>query len=112
MAAVSARERVVNSERISDSAARKRYACYGRKVKKKDQWGARSTYVVEVFVREPIAFDLSYAIYEQSTRCAHETARGLLGERLLEHVEEGMGIERWVLVGRSVWRRLDGRWIY
>jgi hypothetical protein len=113
MAAVSARERVVNSERISDSAARKRYACYGRKVIiKKDQRGARSTYVVEVFVREPVTFNLSYAIYEESTRCAHETARSLLGERLLEHAEEGMGIERWVLVGRSVWRCLDGRWIY
>ena len=70
--------------------------------KKKVQRGARSTYVVEVFVREPVTFNLSYAIYEQSTRCAHETARSLRGERLLEHAEEGMGVERWVLVGRGV----------
>jgi hypothetical protein len=34
MAAVSVRERVVISVRISDSAARKRYACCVRKVKK------------------------------------------------------------------------------
>src|SRR6267154_5745691 len=63
MAAVSARERVVNSVRISDSAARKRYACYGRKVKK-GQRGARTTYVVEIFVCEPVTFNLSYAIDE------------------------------------------------
>lgn len=69
-------------------------------------------YVVEIFVREAITFNLSCAIDEQSTCCAHKTTRSLLGERLLEHAEEGMGIERWVLVGRSVWRRLDGRWIY
>jgi hypothetical protein len=70
------------------------------------------TYVVEIFVREPVTFNFSYSIDEQSTSCAHETTRSLLGERLLEHAEEGMGIERWVLVGRSVWRRLDVRWIY
>ena len=70
------------------------------------------TYVVEIFVREPVTFNLSYSIDEQSTCCTHETTRSLLGERLLEHAEEGMGIERWVLVGRSVWRRLWGRWIY
>ncbi len=100
MAAVSARERVVISVRISDSAARKRYACYGHKVKKDQRsLGARGTYVVKIFVREPVAFNLSYAIDEQSTCCAHETACGLLGECLLEHAEEGMGVERWVLVG-------------
>jgi hypothetical protein len=70
------------------------------------------TYVVEIFVREPVTLNLSYAVNEQSTCCAHETTRSLLGERLLEHAEEGMGIERWVLVGRSVWWRIDGRWIY
>ena len=53
-------------------------------------------------MREPVTFNLSYAIYKQSTRCAHETARSLRGERLLEHAEEGMGIERWILVGRGV----------
>src|SRR6266852_8618636 len=114
MAAVSARERVVISVRISDSAARKRYACYGRKVKK-DQYQREQeiTYVVEIFVREPVTFNLSYAIDEQSTCCAHEITRRRLGERLLEHAEEGMSIKRWVLVGRSVWRRIGGsRWIY
>ena len=70
------------------------------------------TYVVEIFVREPVTFNLSYAIDEQSTCCAHETARSLLGERLLEHAEEGMGIERGALVGRSMWRHINGRWLY
>jgi hypothetical protein len=60
------------------------------------------TYVVEIFVREPVTFNLSYAIDEQSTCCAHEATRTRLGERLLEYAEEGMGIERRVLVGRSV----------
>ena len=63
-------------------------------------------------MREPVTFNLPYAIDEQSTCCAHETTCSLLGECLLEHAEEGMGIKRWVLVGRSMWRRLDVRWIH
>lgn len=70
------------------------------------------TYVVEIFVREPVTLNFSYAVNEQSTCCAHEATGSLFGERLLEHAEEGMGIERWVLVGRCVWWRIDGRWIY
>ena len=67
----------------------------------------RDTYVVEIFVREPVTFDFSYAIDEQSTCCAHETACRLRGEGLLQHAEEGMGIEWWVLVGRGPRRWLN-----
>ena len=72
------------------------------------------TYVVEIFVREPVTFNFSYSIDEQSTCCAHETTRSLFGECLLEHgAEEGAcGIERWSFAGRSMWRRLYVRWIY
>ena len=86
----------------------------GRKVRKKSnqnhaRWEQRGTYIVEILVRESVTFNLSYAIDEQSTRCAHEATCGLLGESLLEFAEEGMGIERWVLVGRGVRRCLDSR---
>ena len=114
MAAVSARERVVISVRISDSAARKRYACcgaQGQNKKRRARWEQRGTYIVKILVREPVTFNLSYAIHEQSTRCAHEATCGLLGESLLELVEECMGIERRVLVGRGVRRCLDRGWI-
>jgi len=115
MAAVSARVRVVISVRISESAARKRYACCGitgAGSRFGTRWKQRGTYVVEIFVREAIVFHFCHAIHEQGTCCTHEAARGRLGEGLFEHAEEGMGIERWVLVGRRVWRRLGRRWIY
>lgn len=83
----------------------------GRKVKDKGhptRCNGRATYVVEIFVREPVAFDFSYAIDEQGTCCAHETACGLHGKGLLEHAEKGVGIEWWVLVGRGARWCLDG----
>lgn len=110
MAAVSARVRVVISVRISASAARKRYACCSimrRKVKKPRPAEQRGTYVVEIFVREPVTFDFAYAINEQGACCAHEIARGRRGERLFEHAKESMGIEGRVLVGRRLRRCFD-----
>ena len=114
MAAVSARVRVVISVRISESAARKRYACCSiadARSKKPRPTEQRGTYVVEIFVREPVTFDFAYAINEQGACCAHETARGRRGERLFKHVEESMSIEGRVLVGRRLWRCFDNRWI-
>ena len=71
----------------------------------------RGTYVVEVFVRESVTFYFSDAIDEQGTCRTHETACGRRGERLLEHAQEGMGIEGCSLVGRRVWRCLDSGWV-
>jgi len=115
MAAVSARVRVVISVRISDSAARKRYACCGITGAGSRFWHPmeqRGTHVVEIFVREAIMFHFCHAIHEQGTCRTHEAARGRLGEGLFEHAKEGMCVERWVLVGRRVWRRLGRGWIY
>lgn len=86
-------------------------AADGREVKDKGHpagCNGSATHIVEIFVREPVTFNFSYAIDEQGTSCAHETARGLRGEGLLEHAEEGVGIEWWVLVGRGARWRLDG----
>jgi hypothetical protein len=80
----------------------------GARSKKGTRNEQRDTYVVEIFVREPVTFDFSYAIDEQSTCCTHETACGLHWEGLLQHAEEGMGIEWWVLVSRGPCRCLDG----
>jgi hypothetical protein len=71
----------------------------------------RRSYVVEVFVREPVTFHFSYAIDEQGTRGTHETARGGRGERLFEHIEEGVGVEGRVLVSRRLWWRFVRGWI-
>ena len=69
------------------------------------------TYVVEIFVREPVTFDFAYAIDEQGTCGAHEAACGRRGEGLLEHAEEGVGVEGWALVRRRVGWCLESRWV-
>lgn len=70
-----------------------------------------ATYVVEIFICEAISFNLADTIDEQRTCRTHEAARSRSRESLLEHVEKGMGIKGRVLVSRSVWRRLAGRWL-
>jgi hypothetical protein len=76
----------------------------GRRVKSRHPMEQRGTYVVEIFVREAITFHFCYAIHEQGTRRTHEAARSRLRESLFEHAKEGMGMERWVLISRRVWR--------
>ena len=71
--------------------------------------GNAALYVVEILVRESVTLNFTYTIDEQGTCRTHETTRGRCRERLLERAEEGMGIERWILVRGRVWRCLIGR---
>lgn len=99
MAAVSFRPRELCSVLISESAARKRYACCEGWVTNKGS--ENSTHVVKVLHGEAIALDSSNAVDEERASCAHETAGRRGREGALEGGEERMGVKR----GRGIGRR-------